>query len=455
MVASFVHSALNVNLYDPQFYSLSLSEFSSAQSRQDSLTNKANVGIYFAETLGPASNISNTYDLESDTAYQNSISAIDNVNSSQSSVISAMNFIDSMPTVVVDDYANNTSTYGSVVPNSSQQGTIEHANDEDWFWTYLDAGQSYEIDVQGQATGNGSLSDPYLWGIYDSVGNWTGVEDDDSGVGLDAYTTFTPASSGSYYVAVQGAFGSTGSYTVSVNSGDDYSADIYTYGAVMPDTSEQGVIATSGDEDWFWTYLDAGQSYEIDVQGHDSGNGTLSDPYLWGIYDNAGNWTGITDDDSGIGLDSYSTFTPASSGSYYVAVQGALGSTGSYTVSVNSAVSYDYSADVYTAGSVLPNSSEQGVIGEVGDEDWFWTYLNAGQTYEIDVQGQSTGNGTLSDPYLWGIYDSAGNWTGVEDDDGGIGLDSYTSFTPSISDYYYLSVIGVGDATGSYVVEIA
>ena len=29
-----------------------------------------------------------------------------------------------------------------------------------------------------------------------------------------------------------------------------------------------------------------------------------------------------------------------------------------------------------------------------------WSYLEAGKTYQIDIEGQATGRGTLADPYI-------------------------------------------------------
>ena len=96
MVASFVHSALNVDLSDPSFDYLSVFERDTAQNRQDTLFNKANVGLYFATTLAASSNIVNSSDLDSDPAYIHSINALANIDNLQPSVVAAMTLIDSM-----------------------------------------------------------------------------------------------------------------------------------------------------------------------------------------------------------------------------------------------------------------------------------------------------------------------------------------------------------------------
>lgn len=101
VVAEFVQGSLSIDL-DALLASgeLSQAEYDAAVVRQDSLTNKANVGVYFAETFGAASNLSADTDtttkagLESDPAYLASQAAIANVDSTAASVTAAQNRID-------------------------------------------------------------------------------------------------------------------------------------------------------------------------------------------------------------------------------------------------------------------------------------------------------------------------------------------------------------------------
>jgi len=94
MVATFVHSALNIDLNDSQWDSLSTSERETAQNRQDTLSNKADVGIYFAETLGSSTNITNPDDLDNDPAYQASITALADVDNTSESVTAGKALVD-------------------------------------------------------------------------------------------------------------------------------------------------------------------------------------------------------------------------------------------------------------------------------------------------------------------------------------------------------------------------
>ena len=83
--------------------------------------------------------------------------------------------------------------------------------------------------------------------------------------------------------------------------------------------------------------------------------------------------------------------------------------------------------DAYTStnAQVLVNSSVTSQIDYTGDQDWFAVSLRSGVTYQIDLEGVSTSAGTLSDPYLAGIYDSNGKLkSNTTNDDGGVGYNS-------------------------------
>ena len=89
--------------------------------------------------------------------------------------------------------------------------------DVDWFAVELETGKRYQIDLEGRATGRGSLYDPLLRGIFDANsneihGNWN----DDDGVGFNSRLTFTPNTAGIYYVAAGAMADYVGSYTLSV-----------------------------------------------------------------------------------------------------------------------------------------------------------------------------------------------------------------------------------------------
>jgi len=86
MVASFVYEALNFDANDTKWDSLSALDKAVATDRKNAITNKAEAGMYFVDTFGESTNIINIDDLDNDSAYQASMSILENVNSSLASV---------------------------------------------------------------------------------------------------------------------------------------------------------------------------------------------------------------------------------------------------------------------------------------------------------------------------------------------------------------------------------
>ena len=94
-----------------------------------------------------------------------------------------------------------------------------------------------------------------------------------------------------------------------------------------------------------------------------------------------------------------------------------------------------------------------GSIASSGDRDGVRIYLEAGQTYTIDLRGQPSAVGTLSDPYLR-LYDASGNQI-AQDDDSGTGYESRITFTATASGYYYVEAGAYGTTTGTYQMSVS
>lgn len=131
--------------------------------------------------------------------------------------------------VTIDDFSDDTDTNGTVEVGGSVSGEIESQGDRDWFAVTVEAGKTYQFDMEGSATDRGTLANPTLRTMRDvngdavsySYGGW----DRDSGEGLNARATFTPDAAGTYYIiAASGghnqaddSYGrSLGTYTLSV-----------------------------------------------------------------------------------------------------------------------------------------------------------------------------------------------------------------------------------------------
>ncbi len=370
------------------------------------------------------------------------------------------------------DLAAGTGTTGTVAVGGSTTGEVETAGDRDWFAVTLEAGRTYRIDLEGLDTEAGTLRDPYLYGVHDADGNLVpGTTNDDGDVGRNSRATFTPAEDGTYYVAagVGASSGHTeGTYTVSVTeTSADLAADTTTAGAVAVGGSGAGDIEYENDRDWFAVTLEAGKTYRIDLEGSNTGAGTLGNPHLYGVHDAAGVLlAGTTNDDAGVWFNSRVTFTAQEDGTYYVAA-GAYDDyrsdfnsnvQGTYTLSVTDITDEfqdDHPTGTGTTGTVAVGGSATGDIETAGDLDWFAVTLEAGTAYRIDLEGSWTGAGTLSDPYLRGVHDADGNLiSGTLDDDGGSVLNSRLAFTPDEAGTYYVAAGAYGSGSGTYTLSV-
>lgn len=92
--------------------------------------------------------------------------------------------------------------------------TIDRNGDLDWFQTSLTAGQRVTIDLLGAGSGIGTLGDGVVR-VHDALGRLVATADG-GGTGADARLSFTPTTSGTYYLVVVGANGTTGTYRLAV-----------------------------------------------------------------------------------------------------------------------------------------------------------------------------------------------------------------------------------------------
>ena len=374
----------------------------------------------------------------------------------------------------LDDHPAGTGTTGTVAVGGSATGEIERAGDQDWFAVTLEAGKSYRIDLEGSPTDAGTLRNPYLRGVYDADGSLIpGTTDNNAGTGHNARLQFEPENAGTHYIAAGANGDRTGTYRVSVvevgedppagtgTTGtvaefrDDYVAGTGTTGTVPAGDSATGELERSGDRDWFAVTLEAGKSYRIDLEGSPTDGGTLRNPYLRGVYDADGSLIpGTTDNNGGTGLNSRLVFEPESTGTHYIAAGANGHRTGTYRVSVEELD--DYVAGTGTTGAVAAGGSATGEIERAGDRDWFAVTLEAGKSYRIDLEGSSTNDGTLTDPFIRGVHDADGNLIdGTTDNNGGTGLNSRLFFEPESAGTHYIAAGANGDRTGTYRVSVA
>ena len=106
--------------------------------------------------------------------------------------------------------------------------------------------------------------------------------------------------------------------------------------------------------------------------------------------------------------------------------------------------------------SIGVNQTKSGRINyessAIGDLDGYYVDLVSGRTYVIRVNGKSTGNGTLVDPYLELFREEN---TVASDDNGGQGLNSKITYTPTSTGDFLIQVSSsVADERGTYTVKV-
>lgn len=119
-------------------------------------------------------------------------------------------------------------------------------------------------------------------------------------------------------------------------------------------------------------------------------------------------------------------------------------------------MSDDYSANIDTTGRVEVGGSVTGTIDEARDFDWFAVELVAGRTYVIDLEGQSTGAGTLRNPILRSLYDRNGDAIAdTRDTTSGTGRNAQITFTATESGTHFIEARGRYSQTGTYTVQVS
>ena len=358
---------------------------------------------------------------------------------------------------LTDEFGTTILTDGRVTVGGSNTGVIGHPHDRDWLAVELAGGQAYRVDLEGAPTGRGTLTDPYLRGIYFNRALLPGTADDDGGQGLNSRVEFLAPETGTYYIDA-GAYSSrTGSYRLSVREvTDEHPAAVETAAAVAVGDSATGVVDYGTDTDWFAVSLVEGVHYRIHLEGASTGQGTLEDPRLYGIHDAAGNpvdGAGL-DDDGGAGYNSRVNFTAPETGTYYIAAGAHAAHTGTFRLSVLEADEHPAGTD--TTGVVAVGGSVRGEIDGPGDADWFVVELIQGEEYRIDLEGWRTVRGTLEDPLLLGIYDADGDLIdGTMNDDGGAGRNSRLDFAAPETGTYYIAAGAYEDHVGTYTLAIS
>jgi hypothetical protein len=345
---------------------------------------------------------------------------------------------------------------------------VEEAYDVDWIRFEALNSETYIIDLLGKDSDHGTLANPYLRGIFDSSGSYVNnTFDNDSGFGKNAQVTFSPEESGIYFIAAAANSFGIGDYILSVSKKENMVPEQEVVDVATDSTSTTvtlsvaesitGAIDFGDDKDWIKTSLVAGSQYTFNLLGSATNSGTLNDPYIWGLYDQNGNViTKTSDDDGGFGFNSQLIYTASSTGDHYISAGSINSDVGSYTLELlgeqglsDTSDTIDTLATIKAGASIIDN------IDFSSDNDWFSTSLVEGYQYTFQLEGSSTNAGSLIDPYLIGLYDSAGSYIAdTSNDDGGVEYNSRLIYTAPRTDTYFISA-GAYGASGSYTLNLS
>ena len=365
------------------------------------------------------------------------------------------------------DLPAGTSTSGRAPIGSSVTGNIESATDRDWFRVRFNGRigeRVYWLELKGADTGDGTLPDPLIVGIYDRQGNYIPFShvagqfktyDNDSGYGRNAITDFTAPCAGDYFVAVAGYEAPTGSYTLSVTDitdtstsipADDYEGkgfanwqgfegafDGTSNGDELVGNLAPGLPATAPvyetDYELFRLGVLPGRNYRVEVRLPETTGGEPADVdvrLLLGLrpYSDIGRvrlgakslFRHVTDEQDIPGdpsLEFTGTRTQRSRVAETVVPSRWLASVDIlsgehfepgdvYTIVLTDITDSgdDYQGAEETTGAVAVGGSVTGNLEVDNDVDPFRVRLEADKSYRIRMRGSESGGGTLADPYV-------------------------------------------------------
>ena len=361
------------------------------------------------------------------------------------------------PAAPTDDHPDTIGSNAATLPGASNTGSLESGGDKDVFKVSGTAGASYLVDLRGAPSSLGTLTDPFVR-ILD-VNGAAVITDDDGGLGFESSLTYSPTSTGDFYVEV-GAFSSSliGTYQLDVTDvtiQDDHSNSIGINTGVTVGTNLSGDIEVANDVDVFALDVIAGATYTIDQKGFWSAVGNLRDPFLT-LKDGSGTVLS-QNDDGGFRLESQITYLATNNETIYVEAGAFGGRTGTYEISVGSSGAVVDNDIAGTPGLGVPSitigTSQSGDLEVGGDKDVFSLSVDAGATYQIDLKGSTSNVGSLTDPLLR-VLDLNGEVLD-QNDDGGRGFESSLNYTALSTEQIFIEAGAFSSfQTGTYQIDV-
>lgn len=350
-----------------------------------------------------------------------------------------------------DDFTANASSTGRLELNGSANGTLELSGDRDWFALDMIAGQTYGVALK-YAPGI-TLSPNFnqvALKIVDAQGH-TLASATPNALSNEPALSYTATASGKYYVEIGG---STGTYLLgaSLVQRDDAGNTPATAAALTSGPAINGALEVSSDIDYYKLSVTAGATYAIRLKD------TVAD--MWQSRMEVTDSQGVEVRSVYDGSEDYTLVTASSSGDIYIKVSGESGAPViAYQLGVTALGTDDYGRNTSTTGALEVGGAVRGVINYADDSDWFKVTLEAGVTYQFNLQGAAGGSGTLAaNKVPLALYDSHNNQVSATGYYSYLSSGSTLGYTVATSGDYYVQVKPENlrdKATGSYLLSAA
>ena len=173
-------------------------------------------------------------------------------------------------------------------------------------------------------------------------------------------------------------------------------------------------------------------------------------------------------DDGGEGFNARLFLVNFPAREYLIAVSGASNPSpiGTFTISLTDVSEDNYSANATNAGELAVNGSASGALEAPADVDWFAVELTAGTEYSIELKGAVTGDGTLGQPQLAGVYDGESSLIEGTSHNGPArsgNQNTSAEFTPQIDGIHYIAATSLSPClpnrsrlpAGTYTISVS
>ena len=276
--------------------------------------------------------------------------------------------------------------------------------------------------------------------------------DDNSGQGNDAGLYVSSSTAETILITAAAPAGQLGTYTLEIEQSqlppDDFGDSPDQAASLTPGASQQGLLLTAGDTDWFKLDLKADQHYRFLLRGADSNRGSLDDPFLE-LRDAAG--TLIDSADGGtLTRDAALGYRPSSDQTVHLVARASTAAlTGTYTLT---AYEPDEAGGGFeSAAPLLVDTPFQAGIQSPDDTDWFRIDVTAGNTYTLSALTDTDQDGSL-ETALIELFDATR--TSISAADGRHTDGSATlAFKATSTGPHYLAVRSYRGDTGTYTLS--